>query len=98
MDDLRDYRFYDEDMVHPNKQAIDYIWERFMDAYLDKNTRVINQEMEKLGLAMNHRPLHSHGQAFKVFCESQLKFVLELKTKYPYLSFEKEENYFSRTV
>jgi len=98
MDDLRDYRFYDEDMVHPNKQAIDYIWERFEYAFMDKNTKAINQEMAKLVSAMSHRPLHPEGNEFRVFCETQLKFVRDLKTKYPDLSFEKEENYFSRSI
>jgi hypothetical protein len=98
MDDLRDYRFYEQDMVHPNEQAIDYIWERFMEAFMNKDTIAIIRNMEPLYPAINHRPLHPGGKEFKSFCEAQLKFVRELKAKYPYLSFEREEAHFSKLI
>jgi hypothetical protein len=94
MDDLRDYRFYEADMVHPNSQAIDYIWDRFIDAYMDKYTRAIIQDLEKIASAMHHRPLQPGSNEFKMFCEVQLKIVGGLKAKYPYLSFETEETHF----
>ena len=57
LDDLRDYRFYAEDLIHPNTQAIHYIWEKFGEAYFDKKTVELNKEYEKKQRAMNHRSL-----------------------------------------
>jgi hypothetical protein len=58
LDDLRDYRFYAADLIHPNAQAIDYIWEKFSEAYFDKKTMEVNKEQEKKQKALHHRPLH----------------------------------------
>lgn len=98
MDDLRDYRFYEPDMVHPNGQAIDYIWERFAEAYMNKDTIAISRDMEKLKSSMNHRPLHPGGNEFKAFCEVQISTVKQLKKKYSFLSFDAEEEHFSRLM
>jgi hypothetical protein len=57
MDDLRDYRFYADDMIHPNTQAIEYIWERFGAAYFDEKTVQLNKEWEKKQRVLNHRPI-----------------------------------------
>ena len=56
MDDLRDYRYYNEDMLHPSAQAINYIWDAFSDCYLDKLTLDIWKEAVKVSKAFNHRP------------------------------------------
>ncbi|GHV56457.1 hypothetical protein FACS1894182_03030 [Bacteroidia bacterium] len=57
LDDLRDYRFYSDDLVHPNSQAVDYIWEKFGDAYLDIATKGFVREYEKKQKALNHRKI-----------------------------------------
>jgi hypothetical protein len=57
IDDLRDYRFYAEDMIHPNQQAINYIWEKFGDSYFDKKTIELIKEHEKAQKALNHRTI-----------------------------------------
>ncbi len=57
MDDLRDYRFYDSDLVHPSAQGIDYIWERLKEAYLDERGLKLLKEGESIRRAMQHRPL-----------------------------------------
>ena len=54
LDDLRDYRFYSDDMLHPSTQAIDYIWEKFMDAWFDDETLKKAREFEKMNRALNH--------------------------------------------
>ena len=56
-DDLRDYRFYDSDMVHPSAEAVDYIWEKFQDRYLSKESRALLREGEKVTKRLNHRPI-----------------------------------------
>jgi lysophospholipase L1-like esterase len=57
LDDLRDYRFYADDLIHPNSQAIDYIWGKFCDAYFDLSTVKLIREYEKEQKAMNHRKI-----------------------------------------
>lgn len=56
-DDLRDYRFYASDMVHPSPEAVDYIWEKFQDRYLSKESRALLAEGEKVTKRLNHRPI-----------------------------------------
>jgi len=55
LDDLRDYRFYGPDLVHPTALAVDYIWEKFQDAFMDGNTAELNEQFEKLSRLKNHR-------------------------------------------
>ena len=55
MDDLRDYRFYKEDLIHPNKQAIQYIWEKFGNAYFSEDTMNFISENFKIAKALEHR-------------------------------------------
>lgn len=62
-DDLRDYRFYDSDMVHPSPEAVDYIWRKFQDRYLSAKSQTILAEGEKVTRRLNHRPiLYGHSQ------------------------------------
>ena len=58
MDDLRDYRFYDEDLIHPNATAIKYIWKKFTETYFSKSTSNKIMEVEKINLFLNHRPFN----------------------------------------
>lgn len=67
MDDLRDYRFYAEDMIHPNQQAIHYIWEKFGEAYFDTNTQSCIKEWERIQRQLNHRPFNSDSKENKAF-------------------------------
>ncbi|MBL7816404.1 MAG: GSCFA domain-containing protein [Saprospiraceae bacterium] len=89
MDDLRDYRFYERDMIHPNAVAIDYIWQQFSDTFFDKKTKSIIEEVEKINQMRAHRPLHgvdTEGyQKFKKQLDEKVKNALE---KYPFLSYE----------
>jgi hypothetical protein len=57
LDDLRDYRFYASDLVHPNAQAEEYVWEKFMETYCDASTRALIDEAERRCRAANHRPI-----------------------------------------
>ena len=58
LDDLRDYRFYAEDMLHPSSQAIDYIWEKFGEAWFERETSKKARDFEKIQRSLNHIPLH----------------------------------------
>lgn len=94
MDDLRDYRFYNEDMVHPSMSAISYIWEAFTGCYLDNNTRDIWKEAVNITKAFNHRFNTDSDLKKKVFSERILKQISDLKLKVPTIDLSKEEDYF----
>jgi hypothetical protein len=88
MDDLRDYRFYDRDMIHPNSTAIEYIWQHFADTFFDKNTKSIVQEVEKINAMQAHRPLHGENtEGYQKFREQLEGRILALKKQYPFLNF-----------
>lgn len=74
MDDLRDYRFYKEDMIHPTEQAVNYIWEKFQTAYFDEETKNFIQDNLKIKKALNHKT-----EDFK--SPKYLEFQEKLKTK-----------------
>lgn len=61
-DDLRDYRFYKEDMAHPNEQAINYVWDKFSDCFFSEATKDLNKHIHKLNLALQHTQLHQSQQ------------------------------------
>ncbi|MDR0824777.1 MAG: GSCFA domain-containing protein [Prevotella sp.] len=85
MDELRDYRFYNEDMVHPDSVAIKYIWERFSEAYFDTETHPIIDEWRKLRQALNHRPINSDSEDYKHFLRQTLLKLKTFNKKYPYI-------------
>lgn len=85
MDDLRDYRYYESDMTHPNDQAIEYIWERFKETVISEEACEIITKIDPLIKAKKHRPLHTDTKAYKKFSD-QLSFQeAELKNIYPTL-------------
>jgi len=85
MDELRDYRFYAPDMLHPSDVAVDYIWSRFADTYFDAVTTDMKKELELLSADLSHRPLHPESDEFKKFIKSTEKKKQELIKKYTFL-------------
>jgi hypothetical protein len=98
MDDLRDYRFYADDMLHPSKVAINYIWDQFSQTYIEKDTNEIIKEIEKIILAKNHRPLNPNTPSHKKFIESQIESIEVLEKKYPFLDFSKDKSFFKSKI
>ena len=90
LDELRDYRFYAEDMVHPSSLAIDYIAERFAQTYFDRETFAARQAWHKLRQAIAHRPLHPESEAYRQFITQTLLKLEQLKAKMPFFEFSKE--------
>lgn len=86
MDELRDYRFYAADMLHPNETAIDYIWEKFSLSYFSAETFQIKTALEQWRTMLNHRPIHEDSQEYKMFVQSLEKKKKGLMLKYPFLS------------
>jgi hypothetical protein len=82
LDDLRDYRFYTEDMLHPSSQAIDYIWEKFTEAWFDEETIIKAHEFEKIHQSLHHIPLQPESESYRQFrekTEAKLKVLENLK-------------------
>jgi hypothetical protein len=87
MDELRDYRFYAEDMLHPSAQAVNYIWERFAETAFSEETKKIMHEIAKIVAAQNHRPLHPETASYKEFQAKIAQQTADFKSRYPYISF-----------
>jgi hypothetical protein len=91
MDELRDYRFYAEDMLHPSATAIRYVWEKFTEHCLTDDARAIMKEVEEVRKALQHKPFHPDSEAYKHFLEQIVLRINRLIDKYPYLDFQNEK-------
>ena len=98
IDDLRDYRFYKEDMLHPNNVAIDYVWSRFESAFFSTETIKLNKEIFKITAAKKHRPFNSAGDDHQHFLRMQLKNINAIKMKNPIINFDKEIGFFEKQL
>lgn len=85
IDDLRDYRYFENDFIHPSGFAIDYIWAKFSDVYFDKETNVINDELDKLFKDENHRPFNPDTKEFIKFLESLEMKKNDFNRRFPFL-------------
>lgn len=72
-DDLRDYRFYAEDMVHPSAQAVEYIWQRFIESALADSAVELLPKVEKIIVAAAHKPFNPNSEEYATFCKRYLK-------------------------
>ena len=88
MDELRDYRYYSQDLIHINNQATQYIWEKFDHALLSQESHSIIQEMTPLLNMMYHRPLFQEGDAYRKMVRQKDEKLKLLKEKYPFLALE----------
>ena len=94
IDDLRDYRFYAEDLVHPNYFATEYVWEKFCLACMNESTRKLMEEIRTINLAYKHKPFNSESEQHQKFLNATLEKTKGLKEQFPFLDFEKEIKYF----
>lgn len=82
-DELRDYRFYQPDMLHPTEQAVDYIYERFKDALFSKEARQMEEEWQPIRKALTHRPFNPDSQEHRAFLlktkENEKRFIEKWK-------------------
>ena len=89
LDDLRDYRFYDEDMVHPSSVAVKYIQEVFASHYFNKETSELYSQMTKIRQAINHRPKTPYSEEYKRFLTQNIDKLQSIQNKYPYFRIDK---------
>ena len=98
MDDLRDYRFYAEDLVHPNNQMTRYIWEKFSEAWFDEETLALSRVIRKLVNARSHRPFNPASKQHHDFCRKQLNEIRKLTEKHPFLDLAELKDYFNASL
>ena len=94
MDDLRDYRYYADDLLHPSSTAIDYVWKAFSDCYFNSETNALWKEAESITRAMNHKFLSDSQTGKREFANSILKKISAIEKKNPSISFDDEKSYF----
>lgn len=94
-DDLRDYRFFESDMAHPNKQAIDYVWKLFAETYFNEATQTINEKVLHIHQAYHHRLFNKTTESSVKFKHNFYQKCATLQAEYPYLNLSKELQYFN---
>ena len=82
-DELRDYRFYAEDMIHPSGQAVEYIWERLVDTYFSDDAKHYLEEWRPLKEALGHRPFNAESEEYRLFMQKTREKIAVLSKKYP---------------
>jgi hypothetical protein len=87
MDELRDYRFYAADMLHPNQMAIDYIWERFAETYFTADCTAIMEEVDSIQKGENHRPFNPNTEQHQKFLVHLNQKKLSLTERFPKINF-----------
>ncbi len=87
MDELRDYRFYAADLVHPNEIAIAYIWEKFRQVWISENTSEVMQKVSEIQRGLTHRPFNPDSTAHKKFENTLKDQIRQLKQEYPFMEF-----------
>jgi hypothetical protein len=95
VDDLRDYRFYAEDMVHPNYQATRYVWEKFCISAINGRSREVMKELDQLNMAFQHKPMHPNSTEHIKFRNKYKEMAQFLAARFPSIDLNKEINHFS---
>lgn len=97
IDVLRDYRFYDADLVHPNYMATEFVLEKFSESFINEEARQIMQEVKKIVIARKHKAFQPDTKAHQQFLKNHFDKSKALKKRYPFLDLTDELLYFSQT-
>ncbi|HEV8269914.1 MAG TPA: GSCFA domain-containing protein [Chitinophagaceae bacterium] len=95
IDVLRDYRYYDIDMVHPNYPATEFVMEKFRENFIDEQSQQLMEEIKKIVIARKHKAFQPETNAHKAFLKTHLEKTKELQTKFSFLDLSDEINYFT---
>jgi hypothetical protein len=98
MDELRDYRFYAGDMLHPSEPAIDYVWKRFTDTFMGIETIPLMREIQTLMKTTGHRPINPEDPSYKSFLIAAMKNMNRLSENHPEIDFHPETEKISRLL
>src|SRR3954470_18347057 len=94
IDILRDYRFYDIDLAHPNYAATQFVLEKFTENCFDESTQELMKEIKKIVIAKKHTPFNPYSEQHKKFLHTYFNKTKQLQQEYPWLDFKKEMEYF----
>lgn len=97
IDVLRDYRFYDADLVHPNYMATEFVLEKFSETYIDKESQELMSEIKKIVIARKHKPFQPTTNAHLSFLTAKYEKTKELQSQFPFLNLTDELEYFSQS-
>ena len=92
LDELRDYRFYTDDMLHPSRQAVDYIWECFREMLIDEPSQELVKVVSKLNLMNNHRPFFPESRGYLMFDRERQELEITVRKKLESYLFSKNYN------
>lgn len=98
IDVLRDYRYYDIDLVHPNFAATSYVWENFVQSCIAPETAALMKDVLELNIAQNHRPRFTKTQSHKDFCNKYAEKAKMLQVQYPFLDLKSTIAYFEQSA
>ena len=98
MDELRDYRFFADDMLHPSGAAIDYVTTRLLETYFDASDAPLRQAVGQLTTARRHRHARPRSSAARVFAEAQSREVARLAAAYPHLALDDDARFWRQTI
>ena len=98
MDDLRDYRFYAEDLVHPNFAASGYVWDKLVETYMEPKSQTIMKQIAELQLAMNHKPFFNGSAEHQKFLQSCILKTETLMAAHPALSLQDHLAFFKAGI
>ena len=87
MDELRDYRFFKEDMIHPNDTAVNYIWEKFSESWIADHAFAVMQEVDKIQKGMAHRPFDPGSEQHKEFLKKLEVLKDKVRDRHPHIEF-----------
>ncbi|MDR1984821.1 MAG: GSCFA domain-containing protein [Prevotellaceae bacterium] len=94
MDELRDYRFYADDMLHPSKLAVNYIWQKFSTAIIHSDSLKIMEEIKKISEAKSHKAFNPNTAEHRKFLKTHFEKTAQLQAQYPFLDLKEELEYF----
>jgi hypothetical protein len=98
LDDLRDYRFYAKDMIHPNEVAIEYIWEHFKNTCIHKNSYSVMAQVEQVQNAIHHRPRNNTSEAHKIFLQNNLQLIESITLQECSIDLNNERDFFEQQI
>lgn len=90
LDELRDYRFFADDLVHPSQMAVEYVWQRFCEHCLSPEALKLMEQVEEIRKALQHKPFRPESEAYQGFIRQIVLKIEQLTEKYPYLVLENE--------
>ena len=96
-DVLRDYRFYKNDLVHPNDAAVEFVFEKFYNTLISSQSKLLAEKIKRIISAVNHKPFAPQSDNHQQFINTQLDQISQIEMDYPFINLSKERDFFRRS-